>query len=128
MSRDFSDLNRLATTSVLSYLESIELTDVAVRDLNALGATLVRIIKRARRARSNQKTWTEVTVRCFQLAYQIIDALSELTDEVSVAEKSSSLSWLRELTVLSEIEDEVDQQETPQWDIPDSDLKDLIHW
>ncbi len=123
---NFGELNRLATTSTLTYLESIDLIDVGVKDLNSLGKILVRLIKRARVATSNRDLWDEVITKSFLLAYEVIDALSAISDDCTVTEKSTTISWLRELTALSEQEQEIDDQQSPEFTIEADELASLM--
>lgn len=123
---NYKKLDQEAIISLERYVDSIDITDAGAKDLNSLGKTLVRILKRSREARLNQDSWAELGTRMFVLAYDIMEQLNSMVDETSFTEKASSMAWLRELSVLAEDESLVDEEQEPEFTIGEDELKRLM--
>ena len=123
---DFGKLNNTAVSSVLLYLQSIDITDATIPDLNTLGKVLVRLIRRARAATTNRDDWDEVITSSFVLSHDMIEALNDAVDDASFRDKAATLAWLRDLSDLSEGEAEVDAKERPEIEISPEEVRDLL--
>lgn len=123
---NYKKLDQEAVASLERYVDSIDITDAGAKDLNSLGKTLVRILKRSREARLNQDSWAELGTRMFVLAYDIMEQLNSMVDETTFTEKASSMAWLRELSILAEEEALVDEEQEPEFTIGEDELKELV--
>lgn len=123
---NYKKLDQEAITSLERYVDSIDITDAGAKDLNSLGKTLVRILKRSREARLNQDSWAELGSRMFLLAYDIMEQLNSMVDETTFTEKASSMAWLRELSILAEEETLVDEDSSPEFTIDAKELRELM--
>ncbi len=123
---NYKKLDQEAIASLELYINSIDITDAGAKDLNSLGKTLVRILKRSREARTNTDAWAELGTRMFLLAYDVMAQLNSMVDDTSFTEKAASMAWLRELSILAEEEALVDEEQEPEFTIGEDELKELV--